>query len=693
MRKPADLHVPASPWGLFLVLAVSNAFLSYGHLGYQAKCWVGLFGVVLPLALVLFDRDPGWGRAFQPSGKGPNVPSIWAWLVVAVFAAGIRLFHLSDPSFWPTLHEGTTGYVALELARCQEKGWFFPFNQMPLSYHWGLAWLLKIFKPTLALLWTYPALLSLASVVFIHRAAWLLMPRSSAFLLTAFTAAGFPMVYVGRFSLSHAALLFWTGLVLYIGARWHRAESGRGRTLWAALLGLALGAGIHVYYSWAVVMAVAIPVFLLGNASGKNRRLDAALFGSLLVLAVAPVAVHMMFKSRWSYILMQVDPSRPADAPRLSVALSYLTSLFWGTDTDLFAYKPVWGGFLNPVAGSLFLLGALALFKRRPPLAWAGLAAFLLLMVPAWVSTGYEYLRLTQVFPLLIAGASYGLWVLTRRSKGRAFLLAAVVLAASASLDAYHLAGSYRSYWAGSEAEWFRYNLSPTSYRAYGILRAKASIEGAGILYMDFVMDPVDRTLWFATQKFNGMEDPALRGKPCRWAALMVNAHYRPFLAARFPGSRWFWLSEGLGDTDNGQALGILPLPGEPPVPLSRWRAAHEVFAVLNRAVLWKECDEPDRSAEILEGNRASFSGDPFLESLYWERMFQSLSMSKKPALAMRALESAVQKGYPAAHLFNEIGILRAMAGDRAGARQAFKSALASPENHTLADGNLELLK
>lgn len=117
-----------------------------------------------------------------------------------------------------------------------------------------------------------------------------------------------------------------------------------------------------------------------------------------------------------------------------------------------------------------------------------------------------------------------------------------------------------------------------------------------------------------------------------------------------------------------------------------------------------------------LKGAYPAFQGDPFLESTYWEitanLQFQkslravlpqgiagdplfnpSLSPSLLKTLDLKPTLSSLQmglaRGFPAAHLYYELGTTQAMAGMENLSRLSFQKALKAPLNFTKAQDAL----
>ena len=81
----------------------------------------------------------------------------------------------------------------------------------------------------------------------------------------------------------------------------------------------------------------------------------------------------------------------------------------------------------------------------------------------------------------------------------------------------------------------------------------------------------------------------------------------------------------------------------------------------------------------MLEGVYPLVYGDPFLESCYWEKRaayeYRMGSLSEQ----LRSYQMAVTQGYPAGHLWYDLGDLLAIEGHYVEARQAFTQASQAP--------------
>jgi hypothetical protein len=171
--------------------------------------------------------------------------------------------------------------------------------------------------------------------------------------------------------------------------------------------------------------------------------------------------------------------------------------------------------------------------------------------------------------------------------------------------------------------------------------------------FTDFLLASHNNSLSAMTYGFNAAMNPKLDPEKARWAGVIINVHYQPFLAARFPGSQWSWISEGGSETDGGLTVGLIPLNDQDRPVFRAWLKAHDVFHRLN--VEWVEIlnrkDLYQQAEDNLVNYETQMAADPFLESCFdeWKSQYHYSNSFEKN---IEALQRAVRKGYPAAHLY-----------------------------------------
>jgi tetratricopeptide (TPR) repeat protein len=224
------------------------------------------------------------------------------------------------------------------------------------------------------------------------------------------------------------------------------------------------------------------------------------------------------------------------------------------------------------------------------------------------------------------------------------------------------------------------------SIRAYKILKEYSEKAGAGFIFTEFMQVPNDSCLLVMTYGFNAAENPSLNFRNVQWAGLMANSHYYSFLSKRFPEARWYWVHEGR-TRGTEEVLGIIPITQENFKTLFSWVKAHHYFRQLSLAFDNISEEKTYLAADQILNQRPSFcQGDRFLESCFWERRAQfyyDYRFELHYNDQVSALRQAIDKGYPAAHLYYDLGCLLLRKGNFERARSNFQTALRIEPGYT----------
>ncbi len=699
MKKNEWLH---TPWLLFFVFLAANLGLSYLPFSLETKIWIGLGGLLVPAVLWL-----GTSRGEIQNEKTmkqleflPFIPA-WIWILVAILAVSVRLAQLTTLSVWPHYDEGVYGYYALQLNEKWDWRLFYGDSRVPPFYIWLLSLTFRIFGTSLTSLWLLPALISISVVPIAYLAATRFFSKSFSFLCVLLAAFSFWPWLLGRFSFMTGLVLLAECLAFYLLGGVLHPSYPSSKKKWALALGLLLGFGFLIHIHWAVIAAVLVATLLYDLITGEKTSQRAFLFWIFPFLSLFLPFFYFCATRGYGPYLRHLAAFHQSSSwiQQAAISFSYISSLFWGMDPRFHTYQPLWGGFLNPVLGSLFFLGLLDIFKnRRLGLNRWLLWAFFLFLLPGLLTSDRETFRIVPVIPVLLA-----ITVLGWKKLGESFLgkkgmvLSLLLLLPSVGLDTYHLFGVYHHLWDSSD-NWRGYTKSVERFRAYNLLKQIASEKGPGLLFNDFVSGLPDQTLTVATHDFNAAENPDLSFEKARWGAILTNVNYQPFLTKRFPDGRYSWLSKDFSPPDGGLMLFVMPLEASRIKELKNWQIAD--------LALRSFVDEtigyfPDRtyqdSLKALFVAEPAFASDPFLRSCFWERAADTYFKdsfltpgSESYRQAVQALEKAIQEGYPAAHLYEHLGVFFEIAGDKKEAEGAFQKALKAPLNRTDADSFLK---
>ena len=684
------------PLFFFSILLFANAILAYLPLPALAGLWVALLGVVLPLAGAHYSlKDRKIPPGFTPMGWEGVRPLPWTWGPVFLLAVGLRFYRLTDLNAWPTRDDGYFIYQAMDLERNGTTPFFYGIGEMPPVFREVLAPFLRWTGPSLSALWSFPALLSLfaflAGCWAVRRSA----SRAFTWVFGVLLASSFWVLCLGRFCNVWGLLFLWEWVTWGVLAGWFLSTDFRTR-LWALGAGAALGAGFYISPTHWSFLALAVTLWLLGWSARKPGR-----WGSFFLYLLSASIVFLPFGAQaltqhygrhvhevWQGVVGLLSPSH------LFRSAGYVTGIFWGSPTYGFNYGPVWGGFLNPVLGSSFLFGVLYLLRNPKPLSlrWSVLV-FLILLAPGFLTHDLEMQRVLLVLPLLLLGAAYGAVFLTTMVPSRwrmPFLGCLLVL--SVGLDLYQLAVPLPR--ALDPQSGLPQGQSVESYRAYQILKEKAARQGPGLIFLDLVSVPLDQTLLVASYPFNAAVNPALAAAQPRWMAFLANVNYRPFLEKRFPPAEWSVVGSKLLPWDGELMLGIVPLDPKDRDTAGQWVECRSAFEAMTAGI--SRLPE-GRSRGTILGDflkaAPKVHGDPFLESSFWEIAYFNHSADKDLEAARRDLEMVLKQGYPAAHIYNELGGLLFFERKYPEAKKAFEKAVQLGGAHTPAAENLRLLE
>jgi 4-amino-4-deoxy-L-arabinose transferase-like glycosyltransferase len=690
------------PWIYFGIFLASNFLLSYFAFPLEARLWIGLLGLLLPFGFLLRQKPQAESLTALNKEFLPPLP-LWAWTLLGAAAVFIRFYKLTSLSVWPLYDEGMYGYYASGLTRQWNWQMFYGSSQAPPLYIWMEAGLFKLFGVSLSTLWLLPALVSSLLFPAAYWAARGFFSRSLSVLAAVLFGLSFWPAYVGRFSLMTGLVLLAECLALGALARLLTETRPASRPVRALLLGGLVGLGFYTYLHWPALAALLVlGIFVLfwwewrKNPSVAFKVLFGFSLSAFLVLLPLLMGFSREVAGQLSSYLNHLSAAKAASGwNQFQVSASYVASLFWGMDLSYHTYQPVWGGYLNPVLGAFFFLGlAEALRRLKEPFFLWLLAALALFVLPGALTSERATSRMILVFPVLALMVVLGFRRLLAAQPKRVPLWIALGVL-SLGLDAFHLAYAYPRVWENLD-HWKGYEKSYARYQAYLHLKAAAEKDGPGLIFADFVPGLADQTLTVASYGFNAAQNPKLDPGQAHWAAVLANVNYQPFLKRRFSDGTAYALSKDSVEPDGGWMLWVFPVTPARLSVLRQWQAASHILEPFVEESL---CDISGRSHgemdQALDRAYPAFRGDPFLESCFWEKQadlflrhamlskdFPS-SSSAEIAQSAQCLSQAVQKGYPAAHLYRQLGVDELLLLNDKQARLDLGKALRAPLNFT----------
>lgn len=632
--------------------------LAYVVLPVPWQWAIGILGLALPwcLSLLFYRKPEKYFKAFFLE-DWISTPPFWVLAILFLGAGFLRFTQLTTLSLWPLTDEAKSAYYSLQLAAHGSFQMLYDFSQLPPFYIWLQAFFFKIFGGSLFSLWCFPAFLSFLTVVTAFFAARAHFNETFTWIFCGLVAFSFWPLYTGRFSHQGSLLLLWEFLVLGIAGRLSKTAGPRELKKSGWSLGFMTGLGFYTFTSWpTVVLVLTLWVYLF-------FRKAILFFLGGMILAYLPLGWEWFHQDYGGYIhhVWAWDLSRPWLGQILQ-SLSDFSAFFWKSTipANLFAYKPFWGGYLNPFMGALFFLGALVFFRTESKSkSFFVVSAFLIFYVPGFLTGGVEMFRVLPLLPLLLAGTTWGLLTLLGPLKLHLKWIAlTLILVFSLSLDTKHLFGVYHGIWVQPKDNWFA-SKSVERLRAYYILEELKKQKGPGVILCELVPDLYDQSLTIATYAFNVAQNRELNPGQARWAALLINIHYQPYLADIFPDGNWYRLAPDVDRPDGGLMLAVFPLPSNHPETLNRWIKADKACQDLTPLV-FDNRDYKSRKPllEKIYSIYPLFQDDRFLESCFWEKIAENEYGDRNYEGQIDALKQAVEKGYPTAHLYNDLGAL-----------------------------------
>ncbi len=672
-----EIRFSYNPLFSFFSIATANSLLSYFDFSFQTELWIAFLGFGLPLALVLC--RPAWkGPGELPPWERELFPNLsfgwwalWGFLVIIP-----RLFQLTGLSVWPFTDEGYAAFFSIQLSQKWAWKFFFNFTQVPFFFNWLLGIYFKWIGPSLRSLWLFEAFLSLFTVWIVGWAARLRFSKSQSWFFAILTGFSFWPLYVGRICLPENIVVFWQVVSFLLLALFWRRQDESNNWIWALMVGLAVGFGFFVAVAWPV-MALSLCLFFIPRfgITKNNWKVAGGFWLGLLAMAL-PFALISVFERNGQYIRAVWAFYPGTDLKQQAVDfLSHVRALFWGFNGRRL-YGPIWGGLLNPVLGALFFLGIFELIRARSlPLARWVLCALGLFLLPAAVARGYDTTRILLLLPLVLWVGVAGFQSLMGFLGGwKKILVLTVGLGLSMGLDSFHLFVKFHQAWGIPGNAW-NFGKEYELWKSYEILRETDLETGPGALLFDLRAHVDDVTPEVAAYSFNAAMNPALSFADAKWVSVLMDADYLPFLSKRFPEGRFYWLCPK--DPYGWWALGVIPMLPQTREVLGKWFCLNQEM----QGVTYEMIDTlPGNSREnILDriyplGNK--LEGDPFLESVYWEKIFDNRSVERDALGCLEAARHCVLEGYPLPHMYNEQGVILTQMGRYREARRAFEKAL-----------------
>jgi hypothetical protein len=364
---------------------------------------------------------------------------------------------------------------------------------------------------------------------------------------------------------------------------------------------------------------------------------------------------------------------------------SYGSVLFWDSKPDP-PFSPNWGGYLNPLLGSLALIGFFY-FLKVFDFFWIifSILGFLFSLLPAILSNSLEIYRLSHAFPFFLASATLGIRGLASvLPKMPSWRWIACLLLTLLALDVY----KYFWRFCGDETlpsaitSQFR---SVKYFQIYKFLEQKNAETGPLHVFTEFNMDYENKVINAAIYSFNIVQNLALTGVDSQWTALVIPSDEGPFLQKRFPHLEYVLLPQNVP-----LSLGLFFIPTReiPPPVIHAWIEADHVYQEVNFKIRNRDPILPwDLFTKQMVPLKDKFQDDPFLQGVYWEKVAFFKGVAGDYQNAAFAYQRAIQKGYPMAHLYYDLGLSLKLLGRNQEAQRAFQNSTGTASKEFIRSG------
>jgi hypothetical protein len=605
------------PLALFLWLVAVQTLLSYGALSLLNQLWIGLVGFGLPLTVfVLKIRSNPAPPTSTQLEVFPNIfPLICFFIPVALL---FRFGWLVSFHHWPFQDDALHAFLAMDLVRHWRWDPFLTFTQTPPLHIWWESLFFRFLKPSLETFWLGPAVLSTLTAILSYACARAWFNKNESLWLTLLWSASFWPAFSQRFCTE--PFLFWELCALGGLGFWKRTLGTKNEFIASSLYGFCLGAGAWTHYHWFLSM----PIFLFAAYLISKGRFKILFVLSLSALVpFLPLLFAGLFSSWGFYLFMDLGTKHDFGLfSHILEGLRYLAAVFWGSSSG--GYRPFWGGFLNPIFGSLVLIG----IWKAPSYAGKSGALFIysfLLsgLLPGFLLSPTEYLRMIHMLPFLILTAFFGLkYLFETIDVSRRIVFWGSLLFLSSGLDITHLL-KMREAWAHPNLDWSLQAKSPARARAFEVLKLLQNGEKGWVL-TNLAPNPEDFSLGLAGFSWSPSDSQS-----AQWIALLLEKSWAQALLARHPLGCVFPLGENPSKAP-GQELALFYLRksgfDNPDFAndgwVEQWRLANEAFTnVIRDSLQFKEGRKRLKILKDLLRALPTTRQDAVLESLMWFRI------------------------------------------------------------------------
>ncbi len=351
--------------------------------------------------------------------------------------------------------------------------------------------------------------------------------------------------------------------------------------------------------------------------------------------------------------------------------VGYVTSLFWGIPTGTI-FRPIWGGMLNPLLGSLFFLGVIEVWRDRRSrfIQWI-MIALACCWIPAVLSRVIEIFRVQLAVPFLFFIIGLGFQSLLRSVTSRLKTGAIFFLViASLGLDLHHMQKYLDDRYALSDGD------CQDFFQTYRMLKSIQEKTGPGAYLANIGPNMEGQNPVIATYSFNASYNSRISFDDCHWVAVLVSDNYKPYLTSRFPRAVWFTLGKDHFWYDGNHALLIIPVENSNRPVLERWFEAEQLLQPITLKILYaREHTNQKPLMDDLYRTYEKIKSDRFLASTLVERMLFYKLLDGAPPTPLELVRQGLKDGYPLRDFYKVEAVLLGQQGKHAEAQRAYLKA------------------
>jgi len=661
-----------NPWLYFGIFSVTNFLLTWGHFDLQSRLRIGALGLIIPFGVGIKTISVSSQKMSVSSPESNQPVPLWVWGVFLSILFASRFCFLNSIPLWPVFDEGSETNVSLHLYQNWE--WrllWLPVPHEPL-YDWLLALFFKICPPSFFSTRLFSTLLSLITVFTAYWGARAFFSKRFSFLFSWILAFSYWALTLSRLCIMIALIPLFMGFAWGCLGRLIQSQNHRVKLL--AGIGLII-ANILGLYSWTNWIGVAATItFYLFFYTYQYRLVSKKYFLTFILIngaAMSPLICSRLSNAGMNHI------SEIFSFNVFSSLAGNLNGLFWDGSSS-FPFGSIWGGFFNPLLVSLSLIGVL-FFVKQATAFWIKtiLLSVFFCWAPALFSSSIEFYRNLPLMFLITLSSAWGLYVLTRPLKAKwKWSLLLLVLICAEGMDGYNYFFYYCDIHKAPPQHQFR---STTYAHAYQILHDLQKQDGPIYVFSEFNTDYLDKTLNVPCFPFDPNQNKSLFGTNPLWTAVLTNMNYAPYFLETFKNCRFIRLKFPDDPSDKPEHIGLflIPTASIPEETLKHWKESDKIHRFINFETLKTDPNAYWNSfASELALSKPNLFKDPFLIASYWEKLGFFHFMAKNYSIAAQDYQTAIEKGYPARHLYYDLGLTLKIIGRDDEAKKALAHVL-----------------